>query len=117
MGASGIGLEGLAPGGSGGGGGEVTLFEVVADAGFLSVDLDLPAPPPPPARCQTAGVSVSAGGRGGGSEHFLITSRHRFCSTRAPGRSLKSPQSALTHLAQCLFGSSATTRPGEVPSQ
>ena len=47
MGASGIGLEGLAPGGSGGAGAEVTLFEVVADAGFLSVDLDLPAPPPP----------------------------------------------------------------------
>lgn len=56
---------------------------------LVLVDLELAAPLPlPPARCQTPSVfGCPPVGGAGGSQHFLITSCHRFCSTCAPGRS------------------------------
>lgn len=64
MGVSDIGLGGLAPGW--GGGREVTVFGVVADSGFLSVDLELPVPLPRLQHVVKPRVfRVSAGGRGG----------------------------------------------------
>lgn len=53
-------------------------------------------------------------GGAGGSQYFLITSCHRFCSTRAPGRSDFSPKSALTHLGRCLRCSGGFALPREV---
>lgn len=58
-----------------GGGGEVPVFGVVADSGFLLVDLELPVPlPRRPARCQTPGVSGVRRweGRAGASTSSLL---------------------------------------------
>lgn len=62
-------------GGGSGVGGEVPVFGVVADSGFLSVDLELPVPfPRPPARCQTPSVSGVRRweGRAGASTSSLL---------------------------------------------
>lgn len=66
--------------------GEGAVFGVVAGSQFFPVDLGAASPPPPaPSTLSNPGCfgSLRVGGAGG-SEHFLITSCHRFCSTRAP---------------------------------
>lgn len=66
--------------------GEGTVFGVVAGSQFFRVDSGAASPPPPaPSTLSNPGCfgSLPVGGAGG-SEHFLITSCHRFCSTRAP---------------------------------
>lgn len=111
MGAAGIGLGGLAPGRRGG---EVPVFGGVADSGFLSVDLELPVLLPRPQHVVKPRVfRVSAGGRGGRERalpHYFLPQVLFHSRARAL---TQSPESAPTHLAQCLFCSSGATRPGE----
>lgn len=93
----------------GGGGGEgARVFGVALPTPVPLGGPELPVPLPPPARCQNPGCFGCPPVGGGGRERAFLITCHRFCSTSVP-KVTQSPESAPTHLAQCLFCSSGAT--------